>query len=590
MQFKAKHLILLILCFCGPLLAEELPKQFLSEDAAVVLGIEKEKNVTEAQLKKTYRKLAQKYHRDTYKGSEFSKKELDQITHKIRKAYDTLKNYIKAGGQLKGETIYETQETTKNTHSKQYYNNNPNYDPWKNYSQNEEGIVPYGKVEDLQGTIFEELPVDVQQLHMHFTGGSPIIGNSEDLVIVFHRSTFPFMEARFYPKAEDGEETKTPVPIKTVKLTYGRGYHRGGNGDMFDALVITSDSYLLPMIDFSFSFSKIIGAPQGIYQANYNFNAELVGFGHFFNPGYNSRSYFRLNNKDIRKVILAKLPDEERVPKLVETWKGLKITGNSKVIALQDQSKESDKKYNKPVKNKTQTNTNNVVGFGKDQKSKIISLALDSSEVSKENLSLIEGAMALVQAGLDPEYKVKYMETEQEVRTADVIIKLATHKRIQILKGQGLSLKTLVHNNEDAETAIIDTLYGEKVVVYLATDRLWKDNELGKPKESNFSFVKTVVALAHELFGNALPVLEKTEDKKVNMEKVLKTYDRIKLEVQAYSRGIRLLEKIISKYEGEMPRTVTKKLKYLLVEEYIRLHEWENGLINSHHCGKSLED
>ena len=109
-------------------------------------------------------------------------------------------------------------------------------------------------------------------------------------------------------------------------------------------------------------------------------------------------------------------------------------------------------------------------------------------------------------------------------------------------------------------------------------------------EQDHFSFVKTVVALAHELFGNALPVLEKTEDKKVNMEKVLKTYDRIKLEVQAYSRGIRLLEKIISKYEGEMPRTVTKKLKYLLVEEYIRLHEWENGLINSHHCGKSLED
>lgn len=80
-------------------------REWMDKDYYAVLGVSKD--ASKADIKKAYRKLAQKYHPDANKGDEAAEKRFKEVSeaHSIltndekRKEYDQMRQFVEAGGQ-----------------------------------------------------------------------------------------------------------------------------------------------------------------------------------------------------------------------------------------------------------------------------------------------------------------------------------------------------------------------------------------------------------------------------------------------------------------------------------------------------------
>jgi hypothetical protein len=320
--------------------AIEVPDQFSSSNAAVILGLENETSVTTLTVKRAAQRLYSKFHPDRFMDeSKFSAADRDAVTAiaaKIQQARQTLEDYIEF------DPTYNPKEELASGGNSSRRSSEGNGRPysWRDIfdekpSANSQAANRSGSDvvnadhfgSSLRGTWFEFLyrHPGFQRAVIPMNGRSTSI-DAVDIVMIIRPEMFPRIEIRYLSRPGHGQ---SPQLVESVYATYVRGHYSTFAGKRFDAIVLPDGRYLMNALESGRPRTPFVASPFGDTAGNFIVNSTMDFFlTEIESNGISNRTNYTMVQKDPLLFLPAEKPID--VPK----WKKLELPMNSNVIQL----------------------------------------------------------------------------------------------------------------------------------------------------------------------------------------------------------------------------------------------------------------
>ena len=209
-----------------------------------------------------------------------------------------------------------------------------------------------------------------------------------------------------------------------------------------------------------------------------------------------------------------------------------------------------------------------------------------SSTLSSSNDSIISTALRLVLEHIKDEVALEAVsENEYRNGSVDVVINLVSHRDFVQLTREMLNVLPSGLSDLDAfyiERSTVLRPNGQGQIVMNMESILLDNNGYERPD----AFYRLVTVFAHELYGNAVRRYFNKEPLSQNPQ-----VNAYQTQVQAYSRGITVIQKIVTYFEGN-PDTIPLaiKLKTMIDIEKDRMQSWVRALdsLNENSCKRIL--
>lgn len=328
----------------------ELPKQFQSDNAATVLGLESLESVDLAVVKKAAQRLWSKYHPDrvsgTSAGAVAQRAMYTAISQKIQAARDTLSKYLELNPNYNPSKDGSAASTGSRSGARSggaarayswddlFRDVNPGEPSSKGSGGFGEPSSSRSVVTEsyfgtsLRGTMFEFLHQypNVEIAVMPLEGRSPKVSFDVDYLVVLKPSLFPQVEIRVLSKPTSGAE---PTLVETIYGTYKRGHdvsNQGGLGRFTDAIVFSDGTYLRPAFlsgapDQPFHVVDLEAQGRGVLLATQS----LFFFNEMSRDGFATGTHFKMSKREP----LAILPATQ-----TPAWKKVQLLEGGAVIRL----------------------------------------------------------------------------------------------------------------------------------------------------------------------------------------------------------------------------------------------------------------
>lgn len=197
----------------------------------------------------------------------------------------------------------------------------------------------------------------------------------------------------------------------------------------------------------------------------------------------------------------------------------------------------------------------------------------ESSPAQNHILSLISPAIALVSA-----HPIRGVKLAEGVITYDVIIAVTTSYENNSIRNSAKEQGYIMPDNQDAYTTVINN----QIVITLLFDKIMYNSTPDGLVEAPNAFSRLIVALAHEIYGNALS-FHKQIHRKSEARSGVKTSANVKNtqletqvgnEINTFSAGIEFIKKILHESGSKLTPKIVKDLTTLLTEEELSLQSW----------------
>lgn len=222
----------------------------------------------------------------------------------------------------------------------------------------------------------------------------------------------------------------------------------------------------------------------------------------------------------------------------------------------------------------------NVIGFPRGNKTKEISfsVSIDESLNHKLTLDILSPAINLViKAGqeINPGVNLKNVSANY-----DVLIYVNTKTNSIKQDAEAQQFKAIHSGTSDAYTFLNND---GLIVIELLWDQVMQESKADGLQERANSFARLVMALAHELYGNAL-YFTQNRDMLMRPESIYSESKRtelsMKAEVNAFTKGIEVILGLIRKFEKALSPKLINDLKEILPKERAMLEHWQTKLAN----------
>lgn len=298
-----------------------IPEQFKSTNAATILGLDKEENITKDDVKKAAKNLWKKWHPDQFPKGKFSDADRTAATllaQMIGNARDTLLKFLKEGGVHKPEGKQSESPTTHADPDDTQFAWSPNPARPNNFDWRDtftDSSEPSNSSEmsvnsadrRLGGTLFgflENYP-DLTKAVMHFKVSNVRLENDGvkevgEALIIVEPKNFPFIEIRYMAKAID--KSTQPMVIKKRMAKYIRRRH-AGNGIDLDGIGFGWGNYLMRAFHTGHATQpfKVVPTPEdGVYHIQTEKDFALL---EMFPTGFSTPYVLELINTDISALL-----------------------------------------------------------------------------------------------------------------------------------------------------------------------------------------------------------------------------------------------------------------------------------------------
>lgn len=314
-----------------------MPDQFLSDNSAVILGLDGETKLTKDMVKRAARKLYRIYHPDHFSQNEADREMAVALSKKIQRARESLEEYLEVN------PTYNPQSSSSNRNQSQPQSSRPQANPYswndmfndigdtrsayarsQNYSSSLVTEQHYGS--SLRGTMFEflyEFP-EFEQAIIPFVGKSDRL-ESRDIIMIINPAIFPKIEIRYISKETDRD---APRLVDASFATYVRGRYQGSR-DLVDGIVLPNGNFLANLVSTGKAKQNFRPTPldpqnKKIYIQSYS----DLHMTEFLQNGFSAGTSYVIFSKDATDLMPI-----QRTLKVPE-WKKLVISVRKEVIRL----------------------------------------------------------------------------------------------------------------------------------------------------------------------------------------------------------------------------------------------------------------
>ncbi len=320
--------------------ALELPKQFESENAAVILGLDSKTQISDKDVDLAARRLTLKYHPDRYQNPEQytdeDRKQANEVTAKIQSARRALIKYLETNPDYNPSTSPSGQGShagftsgqQRSSYSWEEFLRSRTAPPSGSSSRDLVSGDHYGA--SLRGTLFEFLYrfPDFKSAVIPFEIRSPDLGDENlEALMILTPEHFPFIEFRYISKKQEGKVVQI---VRSTWAQYVRGHHQGNSGRaLSDGILFENGNYLFNALpgsrpEIPYVVTPIDEAGQHLY-----IQSSMLMFLTEMNPrGFSVGTSYVMLKKEAQDL----LPNKKHNPAL--DWKNIAIEKSNQPIAL----------------------------------------------------------------------------------------------------------------------------------------------------------------------------------------------------------------------------------------------------------------
>lgn len=567
----------------------EVPEQFKSTNAAVILGLDKDpilakenSVLTKKMVKEVAQKLFRKFHPDLYmdfpKYSGLDRERANEITRKVISARLTLENWLESHPDFNPyhQNMEEGPSPYQGTKKENY--------SWADVFGERETRATYQRGSStrdivteehfggtsMRGTLFEFLQdyPGFNQAFIPLNVKSTDINDNMDALMIIDPEIFPMIEIKYISKYRDSQ---APQLVESVFAKYVRGHHVNGTGSLTDGIVLPSGNYLMDPLKTGRPPRILTAKPMDSFGKKLMIDPIVANFFLEIKPtGYSSnRSYTVVKNDQKSILPRSNVEVELPVPRL-PGWKNIDIPNNEGVILLG---------YEPPK------NVNNVVtaDFIKERKLKF---AVSSGKLDTDSLELLNHALNVIVAAAPAKFSAEASSKGPFDFIIEVTDSVAAKKDIVTHRAQG----AILNSTADAYTMVLADHPKGPFVVRLLWDKIAFETDKGKWVERPDAFVRMLAALGHEIYGNVRSFSERSKillsPQHRYSDKFVES-DQIKFELAAFRAGTETLDRLINqaKSDPQFPEKTLKDLRAALKREHESLASWRKAALESGSAG-----